>query len=135
MELIYITLAVYGMGAATALFPKKMEMAAHYCAVLAAVFGSGALLYQSAAYLMQGSGSLLSGSWAFFTFNADRWSAVFLLITGLAGTVTSIYAWGYAKSYLGKRLDFWADSGMHFCFLWCWFYWLLMFSVFYWLGS
>ena len=53
MELIYITLAVYGMGAATALFPKKMEMAAHYCAVLAAVFGSGALLYQSAAYLMQ----------------------------------------------------------------------------------
>ena len=104
MELIYITLAVYGMGAATALFPKKMEMAAHYCAVLAAVFGSGALLYQSAAYLMQGSGSLLSGSWAFFTFNADRWSAVFLLITGLAGTVTSIYAWGYAKSYLGKRL-------------------------------
>ena len=63
MELIYITLAVYGMGAATALFPKKMEMAAHYCAVLAAVFGSGALLYQSAAYLMQGSGSLLSGSW------------------------------------------------------------------------
>ena len=36
MELIYITLAVYGMGAATALFPKKMEMAAHYCAVLAA---------------------------------------------------------------------------------------------------
>ena len=56
MELIYITLAVYGMGAATALFPKKMEMAAHYCAVLAAVFGSGALLYQSAAYLMQGSG-------------------------------------------------------------------------------
>ena len=37
MELIYITLAVYGMGAATALFPKKMEMAAHYCAVLAAV--------------------------------------------------------------------------------------------------
>ena len=41
MELIYITLAVYGMGAATALFPKKMEMAAHYCAVLAAVFGSG----------------------------------------------------------------------------------------------
>ena len=47
MELIYITLAVYGMGAATALFPKKMEMAAHYCAVLAAVFGSGALLYQS----------------------------------------------------------------------------------------
>ena len=104
MELIYITLAVYGMGAATALFPKKMEMAAHCCAVLAAVFGSGALLYQSAAYLMQGSGSLLSGSWAFFTFNADRWSAVFLLITGLAGTVTSIYAWGYAKSYLGKRL-------------------------------
>ncbi|MFR9142012.1 MAG: hypothetical protein ACLVLP_06490 [Phascolarctobacterium faecium] len=77
MELIYITLAVYGMGAATALFPKKMEMAAHYCAVLAAVFGSGALLYQSAAYMMQGSGSLLSGSWAFFTFNADRWSAVF----------------------------------------------------------
>ena len=135
MELIYITLAVYGMGAATALFPKKMEMAAHYCAVLAAVFGSGALLYQSAAYLMQGSGSLLSGSWAFFTFNADRWSAVFLLITGLAGTVTSIYAWGYAKSYLGKRLRLWADSGMHFCFLWCWFYWLLMFSVFYWLGS
>ena len=59
MELIYITLAVYGMGAATALFPKKMEMAAHYCAVLAAVFGSGALLYQSAAYMMQGSGSLL----------------------------------------------------------------------------
>ena len=85
MELIYITLAVYGMGAATALFPKKMEMAAHYCAVLAAVFGSGALLYQSAAYLMQGSGSLLSGSWAFFTFNADRWSAVFLLITGVPG--------------------------------------------------
>ncbi len=82
---------------------KKMEMAAHYCAVLAAVFGSGALLYQSAAYLMQGSGSLLSGSWAFFTFNADRWSAVFLLITGLAGTVTSIYAGRYAKSYLGKR--------------------------------
>ena len=33
MELIYITLAVYGMGAATALFPKKMELAAHYCAV------------------------------------------------------------------------------------------------------
>lgn len=40
----------------------------------------------------------------------------FLLITGLAGTVTSIYAWGYAKSYLGKRLRLWADSGMHFAF-------------------
>ena len=105
MELIYITLAVYGMGAATALFPKKMEMAAHYCAVLAAVFGSGALLYQSAAYLMQGSGSLLSGSWAFFTFNADRWSAVFLLITGLAGTAP------FSKNCAIGRIEQFAKAG------------------------
>ena len=66
MELIYITLAVYGMGAATALFPKKMEMAAHYCAVLAAVFGSGALLYQSAAYLRHFLLSMLIGGAQFF---------------------------------------------------------------------
>lgn len=70
-----------------------------------------------------------------FTFNADRWSAVFLLITGLAGTVTSIYAWGYAKSYLGKRLRLLGGLWNAFCFLWCWFYWLLMFSVFTGLGA
>ena len=33
MELIYITLAVYGMGAATALFPKKMYLAAELCCI------------------------------------------------------------------------------------------------------
>ncbi|MFR4384106.1 MAG: hypothetical protein ACLT4X_07535 [Phascolarctobacterium sp.] len=31
-------------------------------------------------------------------------SAIFLLLTGIAGTIASIYALGYAKSYRGDRL-------------------------------
>lgn len=48
MELIYITLAVYGMGAATALFPKKMEM-------------GGTLLCGLAAYLARSSAVSVCG--------------------------------------------------------------------------
>ena len=104
MELLYIALAAYSVGIGSILLPKKLELAAHYCATLAAIVGSGVLLQQALVYLLHGSVVALSGSVGFFTYNADRWSAVFLLIIGLAGTLTSIYAWGYAKGYLGKRL-------------------------------
>ncbi|CAK7014906.1 proton-conducting transporter membrane subunit [Phascolarctobacterium sp.] len=104
MELLYIALAAYSVGIVSILLPKKLELAAHYCATLAAIVGSGVLLQQALVYLLHGSVVALSGSVGFFTYNADRWSAVFLLIIGLAGTLTSIYAWGYAKGYLGKRL-------------------------------
>ena len=44
MELLYIALAAYSVGIVSILLPKKLELAAHYCATLAAIVGSGVLL-------------------------------------------------------------------------------------------
>lgn len=39
MELLYIALAAYSVGIGSILLPKKLELAAHYCATLAAIVG------------------------------------------------------------------------------------------------
>lgn len=43
-------------------------------------------------------------TWGSYSLGCDGWSAVFLLLTGIAGVVTSLYALGYARSYEGSRL-------------------------------
>ena len=56
------------------------------------------------------AGSLFFGAqiksltWGAYSLTCDSWSAVFLLLTGIAGVITSIYALGYAQSYEGSRL-------------------------------
>lgn len=66
MELLYIALAAYSVGIGSILLPKKLELAAHYCATLAAIVGSGVLLQQALVYLLHGSVVALSGSVGFF---------------------------------------------------------------------
>lgn len=104
MDLLYIAIMVYGVGVLSALLPKKLELVAHYCASMTATVGSGVLLGRAVIYLLSDSGLPFVDKLGFFTVSVDRWSAVFLIIIGLAGVLNSIYAWGYAKSYLGKRL-------------------------------
>ena len=43
-------------------------------------------------------------TWGSYSLGCDGWSAVFLLLTGIAGVVTSLYALGYARGYEGSRL-------------------------------
>lgn len=104
MDYIFIAIIIYICGMLTTFLPKKIELVAHYSSVLAAVSASGLLLYKVVVFLLGSDELLLRGELAFFHFNIDRWSSVFLLITALAGVIISIYAWGYAKSYLGKRI-------------------------------
>lgn len=113
MILLFAALAVYGLGALTMLWPKRLELGAHYVGTVLAGVASGMVLVAAAAYLCgltvgwlspAVSGLLADRGWGSYSLVADGWSAAFLVITGLAGFIISLYALDYAKAYRDNGL-------------------------------
>ncbi|MCH3959796.1 MAG: NADH-quinone oxidoreductase subunit E [Selenomonas sp.] len=113
MILLFAALAVYGLGALTMLWPKRLELGAHYVGTVLAAVASGMVLVAAVAYLCglsvgwlspAVSGLLADWGWGSYSLVADGWSAAFLVITGLAGFIISLYALDYAKAYRGNGL-------------------------------
>lgn len=110
MDLIFLSPLLFLLGTATILWPKSLEMAAHYVGMMFAAAGSAVLLYKSGLYLLSAgmlesvNGWLVAGKWGSYSLNADLWSAPFLVITGLAGFIISLYGIDYAKGYRGNGL-------------------------------
>ncbi|MCR5175498.1 MAG: NADH-quinone oxidoreductase subunit E [Anaerovibrio sp.] len=105
MDFIVISLLIYLLGTVTIVWPKNAELIAHYLGMLCAVVASGMVTYASAAYLLNPVDEwLVEGVWGSYSIQADAWSAAFLLLTGVAGVIISIYAMGYGKTYLGNRI-------------------------------
>ena len=113
MFLLFAALAVYGLGALTMLLPKRLELGAHYVGTVLAGVASGMVLVAAAAYLCgltvgwlspAVSGLLADRGWGSYSLVADGWSAAFLVITGLAGFIISLYALDYAKAYRDNGL-------------------------------
>ena len=103
MEMFLAAVLCYGIGILTVFAPHHMQIMAHYVANVAAVLGSGLVFFNSWA-IIAGDAPVKALRWGNYVLTCDNWSAVFLMITGLAGIIASIYALGYAESYEGKRL-------------------------------
>ena len=103
MEMFLVAVGFYGIGVLTMLLPHGMQRAAHWLANSAALFGSAVCAY-AAGLLLFGGVSPAPLTWGTYSLGCDGWSAVFLLLTGIAGVVTSLYALGYARGYEGSRL-------------------------------
>ena len=105
MNSLYAACIIYFLGMLTAIFPKSKEMIAHYSASITSLIGSVITFCLAVSYLYSNdTKELFHNSLGFFSLSCDRWGAVFLAIIGLVGAIAAIYAWGYAKDYLGKRL-------------------------------
>ena len=103
MEMFLVAVGFYGIGVLTMLLPHGMQRAAHWLANSAALFGSAVCAYAAGLQLFGGV-SPAPLTWGSYSLGCDGWSAVFLLLTGIAGVVTSLYALGYARGYEGSRL-------------------------------
>ena len=103
MEMFLVAVGFYGIGVLTMLLPHGMQRAAHWLANSAALFGSAVCAYAAGLQLFGGM-SPAPLTWGSYSLGCDGWSAVFLLLTGIAGVVTSLYALGYARGYEGSRL-------------------------------
>lgn len=105
MDVLLGSLALYLLGTLTIIWPKKLELGAHYFGTLCAIVASGMLASTSIGYLVSPQSNLLiEAGWGSYSLIADGWSAVFLAITGVAGFFISIYAVDYARGYLGSRI-------------------------------
>lgn len=103
MDLFFSAVACYCIGIFTFLFPHKLQKGAHYLANILALSGSVLIAYTGINILSE-SIKIDPVIWGSYSMVFDNWSAVFLFLIGLAGIFTSVYAVGYAKGYLGKRL-------------------------------
>ncbi len=103
MDMFFAAVLCYSIGILTLFAPHHMQMMAHYVANLAAVMGSG-LVFFNAWSILAGDATIRAFRWGSYTLTCDGWSAPFLMLTGLAGIIASVYALGYAESYEGKRL-------------------------------
>ncbi|MBQ3541263.1 MAG: NADH-quinone oxidoreductase subunit E, partial [Phascolarctobacterium sp.] len=103
MDMFFVAVLCYSIGILTLFAPHHMQMMAHYVANLAAVMGSG-LVFFNAWSILAGDATIRAFRWGSYTLTCDGWSAPFLMLTGLAGIIASVYALGYAESYEGKRL-------------------------------
>ena len=103
MDLFLLAVSCYGVGVLTLLFPHALQRAAHWLANFAGIAGSALVAYSAFMQLFGGVSYTLLG-WGSYSLACDGWSAIFLLLTGIAGVITSLYALGYAKSYEGSRL-------------------------------
>ncbi len=102
MELFLLAVLCYGVGIITIFFPHHLQRAAHFLANTAAAVGSAMVFYGAGKFLFMKE--VLPGlKWGPYTLTCDGWSAAFLLLTGLAGVIASVYALGYAQSYEGNR--------------------------------
>ena len=103
MEMFLVAVACYGVGVLTLLFPHNQQRLAHWLSNLLAAAGSAVVAAVAASSLFF-EAHIEALKWGAYSLTCDSWSAVFLLLTGIAGVITSIYALGYAKSYEGSRL-------------------------------
>lgn len=105
MDYMLISLLLYLLGTLTILWPKRLEAVAHYFGMICSASASGLVAYSALGYLMKPATDLLINcGWGTYTLQADAWSSAFLLITGVAGFIISIYAIDYGKGYLGNRI-------------------------------
>ncbi|HAF32185.1 MAG TPA: NADH-quinone oxidoreductase subunit E [Anaerovibrio sp.] len=105
MDFMVLSLLVYLLGAVTFIWPKKAELVAHYFGMLCSIAASGLVAFSSLSYLLSSDSAwLIDMAWGQYTLQADGWSGAFLLITGVAGVIISIYAIDYGKGYLGSRI-------------------------------
>ena len=105
MELFLLAVCLYLAGTASLLLPRGWQRGAHVLANAAATAGSAVTACAAAAYLLEQHGTAAQRlSFGVYSLACDNWSAVFLLLTGLAGVIASVYAFGYARAYEGKRL-------------------------------
>ena len=117
MDFLFLALVLYAVGAITMLWPKRLEMLAHAAGMVLASAASALTLAASAMYLgtmcgwgvptgltLGRFGALMDVSWGGYSLVVDGWSAAFLLITGLAGTVISLYGMDYGKAYRGTGI-------------------------------
>ncbi len=119
-----LSLLVYLLGAVTFIWPKKAELVAHYFGMLCSVAASCLVMFSSLSYLMLSDSTwLIDVAWGPYTLQADGWSGAFLLITGVAGAIISIYAIDYGKGYLGSRIRALGAFGICFC---CQLFWCLL---------
>ena len=104
MEMFLVSVGFYGIGVLTMLLPHGMQRAAHWLANSAALFGSAVCAY-AAGLLLFGGVSPAPLIWGSYSLGCDGWSAVFLLLIGIAGVVTSLYALGLCAWFMrGSRL-------------------------------
>ena len=102
MDCFLLAAACFGVGILTLFFPHGLQRAAHWLANLASLAGSG-IVAAKAWQVLAGNG-VEPLVWGPYSLGVDGWSAIFLLLTGIAGVITSIYALGYAQGYEGSRL-------------------------------
>lgn len=103
MELFLLAVICYGLGLLTLLFPKSGQVMAHYVSNGLALVASTLVTYVTGNYfLLQIPVEELH--WGSYSLVFDSWSGIFLLLTGLAGMITSFYALGYGRGYEGNRL-------------------------------
>ncbi len=103
MEYYVSALVCYGIGVLTLFFPRGVQKAAHWLANGLAAIGS-AVVAGTAGMQLLGLLQIKPLVWGTYSLTSDGWSAIFLLLLGIAGTMTSIYALGYARAYLGQKL-------------------------------
>ena len=94
---------LYGMGNLTYFLPRSLQVFAHYFANITALLGSLLVVYASGSFMLFDF-SIEPIHWGSYSLMLDNWSGIFMLMTGLASAITSLYALGYARSYEGNRL-------------------------------
>ena len=109
MELLITALGLYALGTLAIIWPKRLELAAHYTAMWLATGASLMVLWVACQFLGQaGWGMPIYNDtiWQLgrYSLVLDSWSAAFLLIIGLSGAAVSIYGIGYGRGYLGSRI-------------------------------
>lgn len=103
MSLFLFAVVLYGVGFLTFFLPRSLQVLAHYVANAAALLASVLVTYAAGGYMFD-IFEVETIKWGSYSLGIDGWSGIFLLLTGLASVITSIYALGYAKSYEGNRL-------------------------------
>ena len=103
MESFMGALGLYGLGTLALIWPKRLELAAHYVSMGLAVIASLMVLGLASQELLglAGGGMLQFGR---YSLVIDGWAAAFLVIIGLSGTAVSLYGMGYGRGYLGARI-------------------------------
>ncbi len=109
MELLIAALGLYALGTLALIWPKGLELAAHYTAMGLAAAASLLVLAVACQFLsLAGWGMPIYNDtiWQLgrYSLAVDSWSAAFLLIIGLSGAAVSIYGIGYGRGYLGSRI-------------------------------
>ena len=105
--LYYLTLLLFITGVVSVFFTKSSARLTNYIAHSIALMGSSAAILCAISVFIEGKVAvILPVTLPFGTIGAsiDCLSAFFLLIVGVVGVATSIYAYGYSREYYNCRL-------------------------------